>query len=136
MKKITCTLSALLFVFTSSLFAQDWVKMMGDPKANLHDIQNAFYKWDAQRVQDSNKQDVQGKDEEEKDGNYQLFKRWEWYMEPRTYPTGNLPSSNLSADNYAQYKAQKLANERISQTQSAVNKWSYAGNINVPPGGG
>jgi len=136
MKKITCTLSTFLLIVTSSLFAQDWVKMMGKPNANLHDIQNAFYKWNAQRTVDSNKQDISGRDEEEQEGNYELFKRWEWYMEPRTYPTGNLPTSNYTADNYAQYKAQKLANERISQTQSITPKWSYAGNANVPTGGG
>jgi hypothetical protein len=71
--------SILIFLFLSaslSLNAQKWVELMNDPTVNFYDIQDAFYEeWD-------------GIDYERGKG-WKQFKRWEWYMEPRVFPTGD-----------------------------------------------
>jgi len=48
---------------------------MDDPTVNFYDIQEAFY------------QEWEGKEYERGKG-WKQFKRWEWYMEPRVFPTG------------------------------------------------
>lgn len=129
-------LPGLLLLFSCLSSAQDWVKMMADPNANFYDVQKSFNAWNAERVKSSNEKTEKAtkSNEEEQDGNYALYKRWEWYMQPRTYPTGNIPSSNLSADNYKKYLAQQ-ADERTDRNQS-MGTWTYSGNNNVPYGGG
>jgi hypothetical protein len=133
MKKNAFLVSTLLLTLSITVHAQDWVKMMSDPKANFYDVQKAFNEWNEQREQ-SKDAGVNGNESEEKDGNYQLYKRWEWYMQPRSYPSGNLPAANLSADNYNLYKKQKTT-DRTAQAQSSA-AWTYAGNTSVPNNGG
>lgn len=73
MKNILLSISILATPF---LFGQQWVELLNDPSSNFYEIQEAFYdEWD-------------GKDYEKGNG-WKQFKRWEWYMEPRVYPTGN-----------------------------------------------
>jgi hypothetical protein len=134
MKKFT--LVALIALFSFSLVGQtqrlsatdaDWLKMMRSGKANVHDIQKAFYAWYA-----SHPEQVSIDDKE--DCAYTLFKRWEWMMVPRTYPSGNYPDASIIAEQYTQMLHGNSAN-RTAQTASVAN-WSYVGNDSVPTGGG
>lgn len=129
-------LTTILVTFSAISSAQNWVKMMSDPHANFYDVQKSFNEWNAQRLKKSDdkaEQNNQG-DDEAKDGSYELYKRWEWYMEPRVYPTGNMPAGNPDAEYYEKYIAQQ-ATERTDKTQS-VATWTYSGNTTVPGGGG
>src|ERR1700722_9477824 len=94
MKKVFLPLAVLTLLFCNHLSAQEWTQMVKDPKANLHDIQKAFNVWHSLHAPAKvEKHDLDSKKEKEEgeDGNYELFKRWEWFMAPRTYPTGNMP---------------------------------------------
>src|ERR1035437_5285643 len=80
-------------LFTSTLFAQDWVKMMNDPNTNFYDVQKSFNGWyetykanhpDTQVAKE--KQDADA-DEAEAPG-YAQYKRWEWFMQSRVSPAG------------------------------------------------
>ena len=77
-------------LFTSSLFAQDWVKMMRDPNTNFYDVQKAFNNW--YETSKANNPQVAGEREADADEieipGYAQYKRWEWFMQPRVSPTG------------------------------------------------
>jgi PKD repeat protein len=114
--------SLLLVFFSLNIFsfAQEWVEMMKNPNANFYEIQAAFENyWAGKTIQ--------------KGKGYKAFKRWEHYMEPRVYPSGNitLPSKNYT--NYKQWEAE-LASQGIPK--STNGNWSIIGPIGKPTGGG
>ena len=124
---------ALFFLFTFFAFGQQssatWLNMMKDGKSNVHDVQKAFYAWYANHKND--------KKEGDEDCNYTLFKRWEWLMQPRTYPTGNYPDSKIISDAYAKFVSRSNSSrfKNSSRIASTAN-WTYAGNDSVPVNGG
>lgn len=72
----------LLSILSTSLFAQEWINKMLDQNANLYEVQDAFYShW-----QDKGYERGKG---------YKQFKRWEYAMEPRLYPSGNRINSKI-----------------------------------------
>src|SRR5579859_2015230 len=99
MKKYLYLSGAFYFLSAmSSLSAQTWVGMMKDNNANVHDVQKAFYAWYARQPKESKVS--KGTGEEEKDGTYMQFKRWEWMMDARTFPTGVRPNLNQLEKDY------------------------------------
>lgn len=136
--------SLVIFSFLSSpILSQDWTTMMKDQNANVHDVQKAFYKWYAEQQK---KEPSENKDEakaEKEDGAYEQFKRWEWFMEPRTYPSGERPKPGAIAIQYAAYrqgqKDSHHAGDHQLKSSMSLGNWIYAGNDSVPPaipGGG
>src|SRR3974377_894983 len=90
------TLLIIAILFTSSLFAQDWVNMMQDPNVNFYDVQKAFNKYylKAERQIEKEKRRLRkaggenhSEEEIEFPGTTQ-YKRWESFMEPRISKTG------------------------------------------------
>lgn len=53
-----------------------WIKMMKDPTVNFYEVQKAFNLYFNDR-------------EKGKGSGWKQFKRWEWFMEQRLYPSGN-----------------------------------------------
>ncbi|HXB12145.1 MAG TPA: hypothetical protein VNZ45_09185, partial [Bacteroidia bacterium] len=142
MKKLLFTLpemkrALLCFIFSFSfftVFSQDWVRMMQDPKANVKDVQAAFYKWYAQHKSKNTEEKNavnKSRGETEEDG-YALFKRWEYKMMLNTYPSGNRPDPISVANEYKEY----LSSHRAEHRASAACNWTYVGNPNVPQYGG
>src|ERR1019366_9330238 len=85
------------FLLAGSLFAQNWKKDMADPGRNFYTTQQEFYK-DLQGAEKDIRKDgknpvdaktTKGEKEQELPG-YELFKRWENYMSPRVYPSGDV----------------------------------------------
>ncbi len=131
MKKIIYALSALSFL-SLPIIAQDWTSMMKDQSTNVHNVQNAFYSWYSNYQQTHPSTGELAKQEED-DGNYAQFKRWEWFMEPRTFPNGERPKSGEIAKQYAAFlQTQKTESVNHNSPMSAAN-WVYAGNDSVPP---
>ena len=53
-----------------------------DPEANFHQVREAFLShWQGQPY--------------ERSKGYKVFKRWEWWMEPRVSPTGQRPEPTV-----------------------------------------
>jgi hypothetical protein len=126
-------LSLIAFSATTLVAQQtntDWLSMMKDGKTNVHNVQKAFYAWYATHKNEATEMD--GKETE--DCAYNLFKRWEHMMVPRTYPSGNYPDPAMIAALYSNMIRKNNTN-RTAQTQSFAN-WSYVGNDSVPTGGG
>jgi PKD repeat protein len=125
MKLSTQGILMLLFlVFSFSTKSQrgqnDWTSAMDNPAANFYDIQKAFYShWEGKTI--------------EKGKGYKQFKRWEAYMEPRVYPSGNLTLPSLNYENFLKWEEQSSLG---SLTRSSAGTWSPLGPIGTPSGGG
>src|SRR4051794_16275040 len=90
-------------LFCTTLFAQDWVKMMQDPSVNFFDVQKAFYKENGakEKAMMRERQLNAGKpykaeNEENEIPGYAQFKRWEWFMAPRVSATGERFDPSMS----------------------------------------
>ena len=115
----------LLVSFGSQCTAQDWVNMMQNPNVNVHDVQKAFYEWYT-----TNKKDAKANTLKGEDAQIELFKRWENFMVPRTYPSGDrIDPVKLAAD-FEKYKS------LTHNAQGATANWTYVGNDSVPVNGG
>jgi hypothetical protein len=110
---------SMLFI-SNSYFSQQWVEMMKNPNANFYETQAAFENyWAGKTIQ--------------KGKGYKSFKRWEHYMKPRVYPSGDvtLPSKNYT--NYKQWESDLAA---AGIPKSTNGNWSIIGPIGKPTGGG
>ena len=72
--------SGFVLLFAIASKAQKWTQMIRDTNSNYYDIVKEF--------------DAYWKDRPYERGNgYKAFKRWQWFVEPRVYPSGNLKFS-------------------------------------------
>ena len=71
----TALLLAGALTLPAGLAAQQWVDLMMDPDVNVHQVQDAFEQYWGDKTYEKGK-------------GWKQFKRWEWFMEPRTYPSG------------------------------------------------
>lgn len=112
MRKIL--LSCILFTTTINLNAQnDWVDKMDAPHANFYEIQAIFNtEW---RNKDT---EEEGKNYEEGEKGNEVYKRWEEYVAPRVYPSGDLSMLNYTPVNYTSflndYKKSTSANKMLA----------------------
>ncbi len=118
MKKIQITL-ILLVVFGINASAQSWMKGVTKANPNFFDIQKAFY--DNYREDTSETDNIVG----ENDGDYEKFKRWEWYWEQRVGRTGEFPPANVQWTEWDKYTQShpKLA----ERTTTATATWTFMG---------
>lgn len=90
-------------------FGQEWVEMKNDPSVNFYDVQHAFdQEWNGRSY--------------EKGNGYKQFKRWEWFTEQRTYPSGDRSVSN---DAYKDYYL--LETQKKSTSEKQAGSWQELG---------
>jgi len=121
-------ITLLLLISCFNTFSQKWTEMMTDTNANFYDIVKEF--------------DTYWKDRPyEKGKGYKAFKRWQWFAEPRVFPSGNL---KFASRGYALEKYQEFLNEnpKLEETSnnlssaSSVANWTPLGPFGSPAGGG
>jgi hypothetical protein len=90
MKKLIYGILAI--VLCQTVNAQEWTRMMQDPNANFYDIVKEFDNYWKDRPYERGK-------------GYKAFKRWQWFMEPRVYPSGNMKfaSRSLALEKYNEF---------------------------------
>jgi photosystem II stability/assembly factor-like uncharacterized protein len=104
--------SCSLFLFIACITivnSQDWIHDIQDPN-NFYDIRSAFLNSRKETTEDIT---------EPKDDEDAKFKRWEYFIEPRVYPTGKLPKSNCLVEALDEYNKLHHANH----IQSRSKKW-------------
>jgi hypothetical protein len=116
------TTMALSLIFSINLLAQGvstspdettWQDLMMDPRGNFYDIQQKFEQaWAGKEI-------VKGK-------GYKQFKRWEDWMTPRVYPSGELPAPD------AAWQAIDASPQMFMMNQMMAGDWTYIGNTSVP----
>src|ERR1700745_2869090 len=118
MKKIILfSLSVILAVLVKTGHSQTWVEKMQDPSVNFYDVQKSFNEYYKNSEKEHRKEEARDqkelakklakqeksgvmppkgqillpgeKEEEELAGGWEVFKRWESYMTPRLYPSGD-----------------------------------------------
>jgi len=121
-------ITLLLLISCFNTFSQKWTEMMTDTNANFYDIVKEF--------------DTYWKDRPyEKGKGYKAFKRWQWFAEPRVFPSGNL---KFASRGYALEKYHEFLNEnpKLEETSnnlssaSSVANWTPLGPFGSPAGGG
>jgi PKD repeat protein len=114
--------------------AQDWVKKMNDPNTNFFEVQKSFNKhWKKQERKEKLKSffTSESKNEEENEG-LMLYKRWEYTIKPRVYPSGNRALLEQSGK-----ELEKAYTDPIYRSALQANgNWQPLGAFNVPADGG
>ena len=119
--KVSAVLICLLYAL--SLSAQRWVEL-AQSDANFYLVQEAFEQEWAEK-------------EYERGQGYKQFKRWEYFMEPRTYPSGERFEADIVWEEYRKQARRKLPEERnyLPWTPLGPSDWSN-GNDGYNPGVG
>ena len=80
-------------IFASSLFSQDWVRMMDDPNASFYEVKQAFDShWEGKEIR--------------RGTGWKQFQRWAYFWEQRVYPHGHFPRPDHVAKEWERYRAQ------------------------------
>ena len=143
MRKLT-----LFFVFAffgSEIFAQDWAKKMMDPNVNFYKVQKSFNKYQKKKEREEERErrrsafkETPGTHDEEENEGLMLYKRWEYFVEPRVYPTGDRTlMSKAIAEYYQQIEnnSQGATNRTGSLPTVMSTTWTPVGPIGAPSGG-
>jgi photosystem II stability/assembly factor-like uncharacterized protein len=130
-RKLTAVLSVFFLLFTLTGFAQSVTGNKDNTVTrNLHDIQQKFYSKYGDKSELKTEIDNPGEENEE-DSYYNEFKRWEYLMRSRTFPSGILPEPGILFKEYDKFKA---AHPEAFTTRSAT--WTPVGTDGVPGNGG
>jgi PKD repeat protein len=90
MKKLALFLILFLSFSLSPIHAQDWVQKMQDPTVNFYDVQKSFNTyWQKNEKKSFLYKLVGWKESQAAEENYEKYKRWENFTEPRVYPSGD-----------------------------------------------
>lgn len=120
--RIILLLAGLQMASLSPLAAQPWRANLSDNETNFYKIRAEFNSyWSAMRF------DIRGGEERKP---WIPFRRWEWFMEPRVYPTGQLPPPGILQTRMTEYRASRAAQA------AAAGNWTPLGPAVVPSGGG
>lgn len=126
------TVAFVLLGFFAS--AQDWTKKMNEPNANFYDIQKSFKKYwkKEERKEKLKKFFMSAKPTEEENEGYILYKRWEQFVEPRVYPSGDLSVLNEGEKEFTKL----ITNPSYRSMMQAGGNWQPLGATVVPSNGG
>jgi hypothetical protein len=101
---------------TVTVEQKDWRELMQDPNANFYDVQNAANAYWATH------------DTEEKGNGFKPYKRWEAFMEPRVYPSGNMYLASQTWQNYESFlETNNSGNKVINPNLIASTTWTAMG---------
>lgn len=108
--------------------AQQWLKTWLDPQANFYTVRDAFYS-EERRTENRRAKRRDGIEEE---GAWRHYKRWEYFMEPRVYPSGDLTMPTNNYRNFQEYLA--LNPNAAAQIRSPRSSfaWTELGPIGAP----
>jgi PKD repeat protein len=122
-----------------------WIELWQTPGTNFFTIQQAFnaanHDLEAEmREERRNGQARDSREDERLEGTYFQYKRWEWFVQPRVSPSGDLSLLNQTYPNFMNYLQQNPAamnqfNASVARTQSP-GTWSFVGPVGAPTGTG
>ncbi|MFL5754463.1 MAG: PKD domain-containing protein [Bacteroidia bacterium] len=153
MKKLLAIGFCSVLVLNAS--AQKWVQKMMDPTVNFYDVQKSFNKhWkkeahEREREREREKEMLNQQsplkkgamnktEEEEENESFMIYKRWEDFMAPRVYPSGDRSLVAKSATEYMEYLQNNSAssNKLIGgNNQIMSSTWAAVGPMGAPAGG-
>lgn len=96
----------------------DWRKMGGNKDVTFYEVQQDFYDYWSDKTPS-------------KGQGYSVFKRWEAYMLPRVYPTGDM---TLASTTYGNYMEWLKGTGSAATARSATSNFTTLGPLSVPSG--
>jgi hypothetical protein len=114
----------LITLLLSAMYinAQEWVQMLQKPGANFYEIQKSFNEY------------WKGKDFNVKGRGFKQYKRWEYFVEPRVYPSGDLSVISNTWKNYEGFLHQNAGGKFNNNDQIASTTWTAIGPMGAPSG--
>jgi PKD repeat protein/photosystem II stability/assembly factor-like uncharacterized protein len=120
MKKFYSVLCiAVLLLVPAAGFTQTWVEMMKDPNVDFYTLQQEFNQYWANRPLEKGK-------------GWKAFKRYEHFMEPRVYPSGDRKLASKAWEEYQAY----LDNLNPAAESMMPANWTAMGPTGAPGNGG
>ncbi len=128
MKTLKTTLATFLAIFAFfplSMNAQNWVNMMEDPNENFYNVQAEFEQYWSNR------------DRTERGKGWKAFKRWENFVGPRVYPSGDRNAMGNAIMSYYQIwlQNQQMESQGPNPVPLAGN-WTLVGPLTQSAGTG
>lgn len=123
-----------MLFFEKKAVAQQWINKINDPSVNFYDIQRSFNTyWKQKERKEKLKKIIHfGQQLEKENSGYILYKRWENYISPRVYPSGE--RTVLETGNQELQKL--LTNPGYKSSRQMGGNWSPMGAFTVPDNGG
>jgi hypothetical protein len=133
-KKLICLLFIINLLLSGSIVAQDWVAKLKDPSVNFYDVQQSFTTyWKQKERKDKIKIFFSfGQKIEEENESYILYKRWENFVYPRVYPSGDRSIIQQGTPTIQNL----IVNHSSKRAMQAAGNWSPLGAFVVPSSGG
>lgn len=128
-------LISFLILFSNSIFAQDWTKKMADPSINFYDVQtsfNTYWKKEERKEKFKSFFTFQKKTEQEENEGFTMYKRWENFVEPRVFPSGD----RSLLGNRAKELEKLISDYSYRGKMMAAGNWQPLGAFVIPFGGG
>ena len=114
--------SVFLFSQTKPQSKMDWTKMNNNKGVTFYQVQENFNNYLKDKTPERGK-------------GYKPFKRWEDYMTPRVYPSGDMSLPTTTYDNYMKWQLAKT--NPFNKSSSAVtSNWTQLGPIGAANGPG
>src|SRR5258706_11702892 len=123
MKKILSSVIFLLFIF--QIFAQPQSNLTPQKQKNFYEVRDAFLKYYEQTKPSRKAEDEEG------DGLLEKFRRWQFLMEQRTFPSGEFPDPSITWSEWNKYRS---AHPDAATLRTAT--WTQVGTNVVPSNGG
>ncbi len=135
MRSLAPVIGFLLLV--ASAAAQPWlqppylkVKSRADTLIcpNFYEVRKAFNRYEKQYEARHPRPEALGDETEEgKFAGYNPYKRWEWYMEQRVYPSGDMSLPGTTYQAFQEYLSSKFYNEKSAQRSVPPANWTAMG---------
>lgn len=103
------TLLLVLVTINYSFFAQSWVEMMHEQGRTLYEVQAAANDY------------FKDKDVSAPGTGYKPYKRWENFMEPRVYPSGDLSLPSKTWENFQEFLEQNSIGGKSSSSSASTS---------------
>lgn len=118
MKKNTLIFVSCFFILMRVHAQNSWVDKMDAPHANFYEIQKDFN----ESLRDD---DITENSEENEESGDEVFKRWEEFVAPRVYPSGDVSLLNYTSVNYNEFLRNYKSN--IANRTMAAASWKPLG---------
>ncbi len=153
-KNLHLFLIAIFFIAVNKSVAQSWVTMMNDPNANFYDVQKEFYKYWEDKEKNTgfnpNKQPLNppaptkggsatpstSSPDKSASAGWKQFKRWEAFVEPRVYPSGDRSQMQSAINQYQQDLNAAGGMKSGGEPSTMTANWVPLGPTTIPTSGG
>jgi PKD repeat protein len=136
------TLTILISCLCFGMSAQKNKMRFDDPKENFYDTQkrlNKIYKKHEKELAREKEEKASGRlkvgsEEEQELAGYELYKRWEHYMSPRVYPSGDKTIASRAWEEHQRFVSQN-DQQRQGNNSTQSSTWQPVGPFGDPSGG-